>query len=256
MAQDLMSTRNDPYAAHGARASQEGQFLSFSKGEYVYGQNKDELPIGTRLVANMPGLRIGWRFWSGGKVVNDRTELVSDGRPEERRADLGDLDTATWERDNEGVPRDPWVLTNILELADPEKGLAFLYSTTSSGGRRAVGRLCTEYAREYRMRDGMLPIIELGRDSYMHKNREYGKIYNPVLKIIGWTDESDPKVSDAGGQVAGQRAADPTFARLGVAAPNQKDTATASTTIFPSTISREVVVAPASTTIFPSKPKF
>jgi hypothetical protein len=191
--QDLIDTRNDPYAAYGAKVGSTGQFLSFKNGEYVFGQNAEELPIGTRLVANMPGLRIGWRRWFGGQVTDDMTMLLADGPTVERRDALGDMDQSKWDKDDLGEPRDPWQMTNILELSDGEK--TFLYSTSSRGGIGAIGRLCKDYGRQWRMRPNELPIIELARDSYMHPR--FKKIYVPDFKIVGWTDADNPSVNDA-----------------------------------------------------------
>ena len=42
----------------------------------------------------------------------------------------------------------------------------------------------------------MLPIITLGRDSYVHP--EYGKTYVPVFEIVGWTDADNPSVDGEG----------------------------------------------------------
>lgn len=211
----------DPYAAYGAKVGTTGQYLSFKNGEYQYGQNKDELPIGTRLVANMSGLRVGWRRWYGGQVTDDLTELLNDRPQTAQRNTLGDNDESAWEKDDEDRPRDPWQLTNILELSDGEQ--TFIYSTASNGGIRAIGRLCTAYGKERRMRPGMLPIITLGKDFYIHKpkpgQQSRGKIYFPVFEIVGWTDEDNPSVEggedtgelpDGERRVQGQRAANPT----------------------------------------------
>ncbi len=208
---DVATSGSDPYAAKARKVSQSGLYLAFSKGEYIYGQNKEELRLGKRLVANMPGLRDGWRCWSGGKVVEDRTELVSDGKPDIPRNGLGDLDKTMWDRDDRGDPRDPWVETFILDLADPATMEAYTLSISSKGGRRKMGDLLEAYSKEYRMRPGMLPIIELQRESYLHNNKEYGKIYNPVLPIVGWTDADNPSVDDVDANLGpGQRAANPT----------------------------------------------
>lgn len=50
----------DPYAAYGQQASASKVYITFKNGEYLYGQDDDEIPLGTRFVANMPGLRVGW----------------------------------------------------------------------------------------------------------------------------------------------------------------------------------------------------
>ena len=174
----------DVFGDYGAKA-QDGTFLSFSRvGEFEAGQDKEQVPFGTRVIANMPGLRQGWRCWIGGKVVDDRTELLVSRIPQQRRNELGDMDQGLWERDKEGKPRDPWVETDILEMRGD--GANYIFSTTSKGGRGAIQRLCAAFNKAGRMRPGMLPIITLERDSYPHK--EYGKTYFPVFEIVGWAD--------------------------------------------------------------------
>ena len=193
---EVVTTGGDMYDAFGdyGAKTQDGTFLSFSRvGEFEAGQDKEQVPFGTRVVANMPRMRNGWRCWIGGKVVDDRTELVAARVPKQRRNELGDMDQGLWERDKEGKPRDPWVDTDILEMRGD--GANYIFSTTSKGGRGALQRLCEAFAKNGRMRPGMLPIITLERDSYPHK--EYGKTYFPVFEIIGWTDADEPSLDDA-----------------------------------------------------------
>jgi len=214
--QDLLDTRSDPYARAAASANAQGQFLTFNRvGNFVAGQDKTKIPHGTRLIANMAGLRDGWRRWFGGRVDEDLTELVSAFPKFQSRSQLGDNDKSLWEKDDKGVPRDPWQRTYILEMAD-DQGTIYIYATQSNGGRNAISDLCRRYSDEYRMRPGMAAIITLGRDSYEHKT--WGETYVPVFEIVGWTDADNPSTkgeADAGGalnseHVAGQRAANPT----------------------------------------------
>jgi hypothetical protein len=184
----------DPYAAYGAKVGVSGVFLSFKAGEYLYGQDDKELPNGTRLAANMAGLRIGWRRWFASTVTDDLTELLADCPHIAQRNTLGDDDPAKWETDTKGEPRDPWQLTNVLELIDGE-GQQYIFSTASKGGIGAIGRLCKQYGKEYRQRPGMVPIVELGKDFYIHK--EHGKTYFPMLTIVDWTDENALTIEEA-----------------------------------------------------------
>jgi hypothetical protein len=186
----------DPFAAYGASVGQQGDFLTFNKGEYQAGQDKVEIKLGTRLVANMPGFRRGWRRWQDKKVVEDLTSLLTEMQPQQRRAELGDTDESLWDRSPEGKPVDPWVLTDIIEFADPRTGKIYIFGTGAVTYKRALGKLCTAYSQHNRMQPGMLPIIELQRDSYNHSI--FGKTYIPDFKVVGWTDENAPSVdSDA-----------------------------------------------------------
>jgi hypothetical protein len=177
----------DPYAAYGQEAaSGSGDFLKFSKGEWLKGQNDDEVELGKLLAANMAELSIGWIRWEDKKPVERRMGLLAHGHKPESRGELGFTDHAQWDLDATGKPQDPWSFTNELPVADPETGEQMTISMSSKGGIGAIGNLCKAYGKEYRQRDGLIPVIELGRDSYKHK--EYGKTYVPVLNIVDWVE--------------------------------------------------------------------
>src|SRR5688500_6541123 len=79
----------DPYDAYGqAAASGSGDFLKFAKGEWLKGQNDDEVELGTRLAANMAELSIGWIRWEDKKPVERRMGLLAQGFVPEKRPDL------------------------------------------------------------------------------------------------------------------------------------------------------------------------
>jgi hypothetical protein len=177
----------DPYAAYGQEAaSGGGDFLKFSKVEWVRGQNSDEVALGTRLAANMAELSIGWIRWGDGKPLERKLGLLAQGHKPEARDALGFANQTEWETDKEGKPIDPWSFTNELPVADPETGEQMTMSMSSKGGIGAIGNLCKAYGKEYRQCEGLIPIIELGRDSYVH--REYSKVYVPVVTIVDWVE--------------------------------------------------------------------
>ena len=179
----------DPYAAYGEQASSSRVYITFKNGEYLYGPDDELIPLGTRFIANMPGLRVGWKRWAAGRVTDDLLELLADGVPPRRRSDLGDLDQGLWELDDRKQPRDPWQFTNELVLRGLETGDEFVFATSSKGGLGAVGELCKAYGRLYRQKPGLLPVIELQADHYTHKT--FGKTYYPVLKLVDWIAETD-----------------------------------------------------------------
>jgi hypothetical protein len=194
MANDLTPTGgggDDPYSAYAAKVvQQEGTFLSFKTGEWLYGKDGDSLSLGTKLIANLPGLKIGWLRWQNKQVTDDRMELLTTQTIRLRREELGDLDETLWDIDSAtGKPRDPWRFTNALQLSTDDAEV-YIYGTSSKGGLNAIGRLCQVYGREYRQRPNMLPIVELQKDFYMHQT--YGKTYFPVFNVVGWTSSDNP----------------------------------------------------------------
>ena len=179
----------DPFAAYGQEAAAgSGNFLKFSKGEWLLGQNDEEIALGRRLAAAMNELSIGWIRWADGKPVERRMGLLAQGYKPESRDALGFTDQEEWESDDDGNPKDPWNFTNELPLADPETGEQMTFSASSKGGIGCMGNLCKAYGREYRQRGALVPVIELDRDSYKHV--KYGKTYVPVLNIVDWIDNS------------------------------------------------------------------
>lgn len=187
----------DPFAAYGQEAGGGGSFLKFSKGDWTKGQAEEEVAVGTRFVVNMDELAVGWVRWGDGKPQDRRmNSLVSGARPDPRDA-LGHDDQSEWETDNDGNLRDPWQKTNELPLVDLETGDQLTFSTSSRGGIGAIGNLCKAYGREYRLKGGLVPVIEVGVDKYKHKDASRGWIKVPVLTIVDWIENSGvPAASD------------------------------------------------------------
>ena len=189
----------DPYAEYGqAAAGNTGDFLKFSKGEWLKGANDDEVALETKLAANMSELSIGWVRWNDRKPVERRMGLIAQRFKAAARDELGFSDEAKWENDESGKPQDPWQFTNELPLADPESGEQMTLSASSKGAISAIGALCKAYAAGRAANAGKVPIVSLGRDSYKHK--VYGKTYVPVLTIVDWVDNGAipdaPKAAD------------------------------------------------------------
>ena len=139
---------------------------------------------GASLVAIMSGLLIGWQCWRGGKLVDERLHLLAANERIEARRELGDEDSSTWEVAENGDLRDPWISVTRLPLN--ENGEEYTFSTSSQGGKRAIGELCKAYAKKHG--SNTLPIVTLKSGAYNHPNKAYGRIKIPVFKITGWTD--------------------------------------------------------------------
>lgn len=199
---------SNPYLAYGNAATQQrlvGDMMKFSKGDFVAGLDQREIPLGTRFAANMAALMVGWLLWEDNKPAEQLMGLISDGFRPARRADLGHTDKELWELDDQGVPQDPWQLSNYLILKD-ENGTLYTFVTSSTGGRQAIGELCKVYGKEMRQHPGMCPIIELDAGKYKHSNPRYGWIKFPKFKVTGWVpqaifDEDPPRDGDPTGEV-------------------------------------------------------
>jgi hypothetical protein len=198
---------SNPYAAYAAEASSRtivGTLLKFAKGEWTKGQNDVVVPVGTKFVADMRNVQVGWTRWADKKPAEHMMGCIADGYRSPARSTLGYTDKSEWELDKESKPQDPWQATSIIFLMDTE-GEMYTYSPSSAGGRNAVIALCGAYGKLMRQHPGELPVIEIGVDSYRHET--YGKTFVPMLKIIGWHSEKDfDEAQEAEAQEAAARA--------------------------------------------------
>lgn len=170
-----------------------GQLLKFSKGDFVVGQDNEPLDIGTRLIANMDQLLVGWQRWEDARPAEQLMGPVIEGFMPAKRDELSFNDPKEWEVDEAtGKPRDPWVYSHLLLLKEPgKKGQLFTYTTNSAGGKNAMARLCGEYGKEMREHPDEYPLVELNVGSYMHSNPAYGRIKFPIFEVVGWADKSE-----------------------------------------------------------------
>jgi hypothetical protein len=191
-------TSGNVFAAYGESAGTTsyivGDLLKFSKGDWLTGKDNRELADGTKLVAVMDTLAVGWQRWENQRPVEHRMGLLVDGFVPPPREELGDTDEGLWDRDDNNEARDPWQLTNYIQLVDPEnKDAVYTFTTSSKGGLSAIAKLCREYgrAREKEGREEQLPLVVLSTGSYAHRDRSLGRIKFPVLTIIGWVNKAD-----------------------------------------------------------------
>jgi hypothetical protein len=178
-----------------------GELLKFSKGDFLAGQDSRLIPQGSKLVAVMDTLEVGWQRWENQRPVSFRMGLLIEGFTPPSRQDLGDNDSSLWETDDDGEPRDPWQATNYLRFVDlnNKDRLEFTFTTSSKGGLGAVAKLCREYGRavEKEGRAEQYPIVRLDVESYAHRDRSLGRIKFPSFAIIGWVDKNLTPVRDS-----------------------------------------------------------
>ena len=157
----------------------------------------DNIPTGTRCRAHADQISLGWQRWEDGKPVERRIGLVADKFVPPQRNELGDTDERQWELQDDGTRRDPWQFQMTLPITRLDAGgETYNFTTGSKGGLACVNRLTRAYGR--RLRDEKvpgLPIVELRADHYRH--RTYGKIFYPVMHIVGWTDANGNPISIA-----------------------------------------------------------
>lgn len=185
------------FQSYGDQVSQKsivGKLLKFSKGDYLMGEDNEEVEEGTQLVANMDELMVGWIRWQDSKPTDQIMGRVAEGYQPQRRNELGDNDKAQWEIDEQGRERDPWQFSNYLIMKRPGEsgdGALFTFTTSSRGGLNAIGELCKTYGKEMRQRPDEFPIVALDVGSYQHSNKAYGRIKFPIFKVVGWAKKSE-----------------------------------------------------------------
>ena len=154
--------------------------LKFKKGRFVTGKDDIEIPAGGEYVAFMHGIECGWKKFQFGAVIDGPRGKVAAGFRPPTREDLGDNDPDQWEEEN-GRPRDPWFLEYSLGLINVKSGQAYLFSTSSDGGKRAVGTLMRTFARNAHRGN---PVIKLEAGSYPHK--KFGRVDEPKFTVVDW----------------------------------------------------------------------
>jgi hypothetical protein len=100
------------------------------------------------------------------------------------RNDLGDFEERDWPNG-----KDPWAFTIIAAMKDDE-GVLLKFSTSAKGGENAIRILCRDWRRQRDKHPGMVPVIKLGSDSYLHKIHRT-EVIIPTFAIVGWAAWDD-----------------------------------------------------------------
>jgi hypothetical protein len=205
MGTELATTGPNAFEQYGMAAGGrtiEGDLLKFSKyGDWLAGQDGNKIEHGTRLVAQMQSLQVGWIKWVDGKPAEQRMGFVNEGHVPARRGDLDAHDKSEWTDGSDGKPRDPWQFTNSIVLVNPETEAVYTFQPSSRGGISAIGELCRAYGRRMRSHPDELPLIALDVSSYKHRIKELGEIRVPVLRVVDWVkgDATTAVVAQQGG---------------------------------------------------------
>jgi hypothetical protein len=170
-----------------------GMLLKFSKGDWVAGQDNEEMEKGTRLIANMEALLVGWQRWEDARPAEQIMGPLVEGFRPPPRSELSFNDPKEWEQDEStGKPRDPWVYTHLMLMKAPgKKGQLYTFTTNSAGGKTAIGKLAGAYGLEMRERPDEFPIVELQAGSYPHRDPSIGRVKVPEFELVGWAKKSE-----------------------------------------------------------------
>jgi hypothetical protein len=161
--------------------------LKFTKqGEFAI-SDVENILAGTRCIAHADEITLGWIKWVDGRPDERRVGRVADKFVPPQRSELGDDDPRQWELQDDGTRRDPWQFQMTVPISRLDTGETYEFATSSKGGLACVGKLTRAYGRRVQEeKTPGLPIVELKADHYKH--RTYGKIFTPLMIIVGWTD--------------------------------------------------------------------
>jgi hypothetical protein len=175
-----------------------GTLLKFVKGDWFIGEDKTEVSPTTPFVANMDEVWRGWIKWEDSKPIDHRIGRVIDHFHVPLREKLDDLDKAG--------ESDPWQRVVYLVMRNTSNDEIVTFTSTSDGGKKAVGKLCDLYDRLRHKHPSKMPIVLLESESYQHP--EYGKVHKPKFKLIGWDFWDEEAKQNPDGAQQQQRAAE------------------------------------------------
>ena len=121
------------------------------------------------------------------------------------REELGDLDQACWEVDDNSRLTDPWQRVVYLVMRDMSNDEVVTFTSTSDGGRKAVAKLADRFDRLRHKHPAKMPVVNL-REGYPHK--KYGRILKPKFLLVGWDFWDTEAANDPGGTEQARRAAE------------------------------------------------
>lgn len=183
----------NPWAEAG-KGVESGAYLKFNgnDGRWSFGQDDEDLPVKSRVVGDMETLGFGWMCWVESAVEEEIIVPVIDGKPpmEHELTDHGPYD------DDDGW-REAGSVSLVLESygeddQDETVGTALLWKTSTGGQVRQLRKLSLAFGRVFSQHPGEFPVIELGAESYVPKNKKHGKIkWSPTLKIVGWMSAAE-----------------------------------------------------------------
>src|SRR5262249_32776448 len=123
------TSHTDPFEEYANAIVARGKFLKFVKGDFFAGKENEEIPLGTKFVALMAQLTVGWIHWRDGMPDDKRMGLLTECYKPPLRSELGDTDKTSWESDNNGEEQDPTQYTNELPMRRVDTGEVYVFST-------------------------------------------------------------------------------------------------------------------------------
>lgn len=170
-------------------------FLSYSgkTGKYTVGQDKKEVPYGTRYAVNMNEYKRGWICWIDGSVEEELMVRVLDGDP------LAESELTDHSEEGDGVYDDQegWNYQISVPLRDVETGEEALFKISSKSGVNQLSALLNSYADNYEMHMDEVMVVEIDSEEFeVEKENAKGRkvkfqASKPILDIVEWMEEDE-----------------------------------------------------------------
>jgi len=175
-----MATALAQSASQAGASTSSDAYMKFSKfGEWIYGVENTEVEEGSIWAVNPLGFVHGWTAWgtkehgTNGQNVGEMMVPATQPMPQE-----GNLPTV----------KGNWAKGIGIQMRctnGEDEGVQVMFKSNSLGGRKAYAAILQSVvARITAGEPHCMPLVKLGNDSYDHK--EYGKIFTPVLEVVGW----------------------------------------------------------------------
>lgn len=150
-------------------------FLRMLKSsEWVFGANDEEVQPGSQWVVNLMTLQHGWCCWKENELKGEVMDSMANPKP----AKPAPIDGIEY-KEQRGF--------DLKCRNGSDAGTEVVYKTSSLGGMRAVDELLSRIQHALATDpEHPFPVLALGSDHYEHS--KYGRIYTPVLDVVGWAD--------------------------------------------------------------------
>jgi len=194
----------------------------FVKGDYLGGPRKSEveIPRYSEAVFAVDRIQIGFVRLERGVKPEFRLSYLNDPTAHlYNRAELGDLDKSLWPIGLGGEPEDVWKFSNFMPMILTSNNEAYLFGTSTLGGRKACGALCNMFADQGHTQ---YPVGLL--DWKFSDSTDFARNKDPSFPFVRWVDpapyrellDKKPSVNSAENNSDNQSSS-PTFA------PNARD---------------------------------
>ena len=175
-----------------------GDFTAGSDNDVLFDEDMQNDGETCEMAVDMMEASRGWMCWINGEVEEELMVRVVDGHPL-KEADLPDHE-AKYDYDDDGKTEDGWVECISLPMRSITTGTEYKFKGSSSGMMKAFKKLLKAYGSQFSRHDleEEVAIISFGIESYQHKKKSWGKIYNPLLNLVRWMDIKDIEESLSG----------------------------------------------------------